>query len=536
MLTPPQSGWTRDLKDLPEFNDVNIRTHINLSGKTIKDGKVLSKPEKRGYQFFSENYIHEFQIVKSAEAVFIKAQCFRSQSKSKPPHRLWCALNSAFPHDVIRAECSCVAGASAFCNHVFALLYQIDHFVKKEFRTVPDTGSKTSVPQVWDKPRLQGVKSQPVMRGTVQKAKASSTRSVKSTLYEARTSGNIANDWDKIKSIQEEMAHVNPLYGFAYMPTPETGDTDYKKTRLGSVTPQGSVLSYQLALTEGDFTVACHPSLTAYDIENNCNCDNSDTALPVGHYSQPTYTNIPQDILNFMQEMSLSMDEVRELEKNTREQSNSDLWKSSRLKRFTASCFGELARKRPNGKWDSFMKKTTCVSTTSVSAMPAPLRHGLLNEDAAAERYKQYLCDDGRPVTVEGCGFVVRPDIPYMGCSPDRKVIDPNAHPHLGIVEVKCLFKYQMITPMEAAQIKDDKFCLELRNGTLQLKTSHKYYYQVQGQMALSGVKWCDFVVYSLKGMFVQRIPYNHDFWTDLHTRLQNLYIQSYVPQLLKLT
>ena len=39
-------------------------------------------------------------------------------------------------------------------------------------------------------------------------------------------------------------------------------------------------------------------------------------------------------------------------------------------------------------------------------------------------------------------------------------------------------------------------------------------YAQVQGQMAIGERMWCDFVVFTFKGVSVQRIFFNRDYWT----------------------
>lgn len=54
-ISCPKVGWTQDLSDLPEFTEINIRTHLTKSGKTVKHGKVLSKPDKRGISFSVKN-------------------------------------------------------------------------------------------------------------------------------------------------------------------------------------------------------------------------------------------------------------------------------------------------------------------------------------------------------------------------------------------------------------------------------------------------------------------------------------------------
>ena len=47
---------------------------------------------------------------------------------------------------------------------------------------------------------------------------------------------------------------------------------------------------------------------------------------------------------------------------------------------------------------------------------------------------------------------------------------------------------------------KTTGFCCRIGdNGKTTLKTEHKYYAQVQGQMALGERSWCDFVIYTMK-------------------------------------
>lgn len=47
-------------------------------------------------------------------------------------------------------------------------------------------------------------------------------------------------------------------------------------------------------------------------------------------------------------------------------------------------------------------------------------------------------------------------------------------------------------------------------------KKNHSFYYQVQGQMGVSGRKWCGFVVWTLKGMSVEKIMFDEAFWEKM--------------------
>lgn len=43
-------------------------------------------------------------------------------------------------------------------------------------------------------------------------------------------------------------------------------------------------------------------------------------------------------------------------------------------------------------------------------------------------------------------------------------------------------------------------------NGQAKLKESHKYYWQVQGQLAVTGLSWCDFITNTKTDITIQRI------------------------------
>ena len=47
--------------------------------------------------------------------------------------------------------------------------------------------------------------------------------------------------------------------------------------------------------------------------------------------------------------------------------------------------------------------------------------------------------------------------------------------------------------------------------------------------MAISGAAWCDFVVYTFKGMSIQRIPFDQQFWDNISDSLQAYYFQHFI-------
>ena len=65
-------------------------------------------------------------------------------------------------------------------------------------------------------------------------------------------------------------------------------------------------------------------------------------------------------------------------------------------------------------------------------------------------------------------------------------------------------------------------------------KRKHDYYCQVQSQMAIFGLSWCDFVVYTNKGIFVERIVFEKDLWIrEMFPKLTEFYFSYAVKHLL---
>lgn len=148
----------------------------------------------------------------------------------------------------------------------------------------------------------------------------------------------------------------------------------------------------------------------------------------------------------------------------------------------------------------------------------AEMKRGLQMEPKAIE---EYCCI--QEVNHYPCGFIIHPDAPWLGSSPDGLVYDPKANPVFGLVEVKC--------PNLRSYV--DCSYLRVSGGVLQLKQSHTYYWQVQGQLLISGLKWCDFVVYTEDDMFIQRIYRDEGVIETIKQRVDYFYFYFYLPTLM---
>lgn len=135
----------------------------------------------------------------------------------------------------------------------------------------------------------------------------------------------------------------------------------------------------------------------------------------------------------------------------------------------------------------------------------------------------------GNPVKISESGVIVCQQMPCLTASPDRKVIDKG----YGLVEIKCPFTLRNLTPEEAC--KEPSFYCDLINGKPQLQRSHIYYYQIQGQLGICGLKWCDFVCFFKKGLIIERVQFDEHFWEVMITKLTAYYQQHIMHNAMKL-
>ena len=138
------------------------------------------------------------------------------------------------------------------------------------------------------------------------------------------------------------------------------------------------------------------------------------------------------------------------------------------------------------------------------------------------------MAKSGRPVNVLQSRLCISEKLFVLGCIPDAKLIDPGATQQFEIAEVKCPYSKFSVNPLEACS--DPKFCLENNNSKLKLKTNHEYYDQVQGQMALTGTGWCDFIVYTKTGLSIERIAFDQHFWNGSRDKLCQFFFKHFLP------
>lgn len=229
---------------------------------------------------------------------------------------------------------------------------------------------------------------------------------------------------------------------------------------------------------------------------------------------------------------ALTMEEREEVRMNTIGQANNDTWFEERVGRLTASVFKKAVRCR---KPEYLVRGILYPQPRKQLPATDPREYGRRMEPHAVEMYvllQRYYDFD---TTVRPTGLHVHRDYPFLAASPDGIVRNGAEE---GLLEVKCPPSKINMTPEEACG--DKKFCSMLVDNVVTLKRDHSYYYQVQGQLGVTGYSWCDFVIFTncedslAKSISVERIYFDVEFWESyLLPGLLYFYTRAVVPEML---
>ena len=202
----------------------------------------------------------------------------------------------------------------------------------------------------------------------------------------------------------------------------------------------------------------------------------------------------------FLSGLTHSDVEVALIEEATRAQRLCKRWQEERQYRITASKFGLAVKRRRNHT--SLAKQ---LLYPQVSGTVMALLWGQQHESDALESYRTTLANG---YTLNEAGIFIC-DCGYLGASPDGVVKDCNNKP-TRLVEVKCPYKARNKSVEEL--YTDPSFCICVdENRKPQLKTNHDYFFQVQGQMAVTGIHTCDFVVWTPIDNLIITLTFNEN-------------------------
>jgi len=207
------------------------------------------------------------------------------------------------------------------------------------------------------------------------------------------------------------------------------------------------------------------------------------------------------------------------IEFDTRNQNESELWLLLRREMLTASNFGTVCRMRPT---------TSCAATVKNILYPpsidtAALRYGRDNEEIARQELAMKLNKE-----IKHCGLFIDTKNPFLGASSDG-VIEEN-----GLVEIKCPLSAEYLTAEKAIETLPSLKNIFDKKNPHEMNRNHRYFYQIQGQLNITQREYCIFAVWTPKSMKTLRISIDNEFWkNEMLPFLTRFYYECMLPEIL---
>ncbi|XP_054005272.1 uncharacterized protein LOC128890641 [Hylaeus anthracinus] len=207
------------------------------------------------------------------------------------------------------------------------------------------------------------------------------------------------------------------------------------------------------------------------------------------------------------------------IEQETIEQCKSRKWLAHKSKLLTASNFGKVCRRRTDTPCAKMVQSLYHPRVLNVPAV----EYGRENEEIAREELSKK-----ENIEIKKCGLFIDASIPYLGASPDSVIGED------GIVEIKCPKSAEDVTPEEAITTKKSVKAIFTDSTGSALRKTHPYFYQVQGQLDITGRKYCLFCLWTKKGIMSIRVEKDDDFWKrEMEPKLTQFYLNCMLPEII---
>jgi hypothetical protein len=216
---------------------------------------------------------------------------------------------------------------------------------------------------------------------------------------------------------------------------------------------------------------------------------------------------------------------VVHIEKGTRGQNDNKNWHKFRKGLLTASNCKLIRCSTDQRKTASNL---LAPSKLNEDQLPLAIKYGRKNEEKARNLFMKIHQFEHKYVSCLVPGLYVSDQSQYafLVASPDG-IIDCK---HCGkfLIEIKCSYKFRVNDAGYA--LTESGACYE-ENSKLVLKKSHSYFYQIQGQLFITGLRRCILVAYTDKGIHCVDVDYD-DEWTRTIGKLSKFHSHHYFHEL----
>ncbi|CAD6223518.1 GSCOCG00011754001-RA-CDS, partial [Cotesia congregata] len=211
------------------------------------------------------------------------------------------------------------------------------------------------------------------------------------------------------------------------------------------------------------------------------------------------------------------------IQKETIHQSTCGDWYMYRADMITASNFCTICNKRETTSCAGIVKSIRFSPPLNTESILFGKENGKKGKENAIRELEQLI-----KKKIEPCGLFIDKNLEFLGASPDG-LIDSD-----GIVEIKCLASAKHLTPVEAIEKNPQHRSIFNKNNKNKMNTTHKYYYQVQGQLHITERNYCLFAIWTPLGLKHIKVLKDDTFWNNkMEIKLTRFFYDCLLPEII---
>ena len=517
----PSDGFSENLSVLPQINYGVIWRYM-IETCDAKKQLSTAKPMVKGFNFFKSGHVLSIKCQKLNDHFFVKSQVLPSMKKSKAYN---CFIVMDALGQVVKAYDECPAGIDGRCNHVAATLFALEHYFK--FKAIgADTISCTSKPCQWNIPRKRKIDNVPISHCKFMKHVHGKTKIEKEPPPSEPAHAQAA-------SAEHEFLNNTKLCNYLHM-VKETELKTGKKIGLSLLLPQKTEKETVTALLHDHDYTSMDSSLVQSDMSLF-----SFQISPIKVHPA-SLDDICTKANQIKQRLFLSQNEITELERKTKGQSETDKWNLHRKYRITASKCHRVATLKES---TSPTKAVQEILQYKQQCQTSKMKEGLRREKEIINEYISLQKQKGKDIQVVPSGLVVSATHGFLAASPDGIVTDPSEIPSEGLVEVKLIFLDCNETLLDCAKRKHIVVLDKESPLGIAINKQHKYYYQVQQQMFTSNKEWTVFLIKGASELpdktfklgndiLAVKVTFDAEFWSPVLNKLDSFFAKYVTTEL----
>ncbi|XP_046333004.2 uncharacterized protein LOC124115889 [Haliotis rufescens] len=493
-------GWIREEEGINMWPSVyitdiasylNERTPEDLVRQIINEYKV-----GKAYRYYSCDWVKEIlyhNIRDNSSLCLLKAKVMPSMSLNSPAYAVWAAIakesGTQAGGRVLSAYCTCTAGMLGSCNHISGLLFRVEAAVVTGAtdKTCTDKQCEWTIPK-------QRVSLNPVPAVDLSWTKDHFYKHGKTTKRPVINKTSFTPLSRKQQDLVKDKVQIrNKLSAIAGRCAPEARFHKMMKKEAPAPLP------------------VCVPSLPAM-VDQFC-------------ATTPETSNKTPEA--FIKQLSSSVAQCNQLTSATENQGGVE-WKMQRKGRITASNFRRVYTRMETLDRDDSADRSALINHVmgySESVQTIDMKHGVSCEPHAKLRYAKVMKKIHKKFKSSDSGIVVLPNKPYISASPDL-IIDCECCGK-GLCEIKCPATIKSEIPSV-----DNVNFIEINDGDLCIKTTDRYYAQIQGQMGILNRMYCDIFIFTFHGHLCVRVPFDKLYWTDMLAKMDKFWLKFVLPAL----